>query len=64
MSISILCREFGMNCPFATVGDTEEDVLESLMYHMRTAHDEELEDWFEVEEFYECARRTIRERAA
>ncbi len=64
MSISILCRDFGMNCPLEINGDTEEEVLESLMHHMRTDHDLELEDWFEVEEFYESARRTIRGNAA
>ncbi len=64
MSISILCKELGMDCPFETKGENEEAVLESVMHHMHAEHKEELEDWFGIEEVYQAARKAIHEKAA
>jgi predicted small metal-binding protein len=64
MPISIHCKELGMDCPFETMGDTEEAVLDSVMRHIHLEHKEELEDWFENEEIYQAACKAIREKAA
>jgi predicted small metal-binding protein len=64
MSISIHCKELGMDCPFETKGETEEAVLDSFMRHIHSEHKEELEDWVEIEEIYQAACSVIREKAA
>ncbi len=64
MSISILCRELGMDCPFETNGETEEAVLDAVMHHMHARHLEDLEDWFGIEEVYQAVRKAIHEKAA
>ncbi len=64
MGISIHCRELGMDCPFETKGETEEDVLESVMRHVHSEHTEMVEEWFDTEEIYQAALKAIRERAA
>jgi predicted small metal-binding protein len=61
MSISISCKELGMDCNFVKEGETREVVIESLMHHVHTEH---AEDWFEIEEIYQAACSVIREKAA
>ena len=61
MSISISCKELGMDCNFVKEGETGEIVIESLMHHVQTEH---AEDWFEVEEIYQAACSVIRDKAA
>ncbi len=61
MPILISCRELGMDCHFVCEGETEGAVLELLVSHFQTAHDE---GWFEIEEFYETACAVVRAKAA
>ena len=61
MSMSISCKELGMDCDFVKEGETAEVVIESLMFHVHTEHNE---DWFEIEEIYQAACSVIREKAA
>lgn len=61
MSISISCRELGMDCHFVKEGDTGEEVIDSLLRHVHTEHSG---DWFEVEEIFQAACAVIREKAA
>ena len=61
MSISIGCRELGMDCYFVTDGESVEVAVDSLMRHVRAEHGE---DWFETEEIYQEACRVIREKIA
>jgi predicted small metal-binding protein len=61
MSISISCKELGMDCNFATEGETGQDAVGSLMRHVHTEHGE---DWFDIEEIYQAACSVIREKAA
>ncbi|TFH29823.1 MAG: DUF1059 domain-containing protein [Deltaproteobacteria bacterium] len=61
MSISIRCKELGMDCHFVTEGETGQVVLDSLMRHVHSEHNEE---WFEIEEIHQAACSVIREKAA
>ena len=61
MTISISCRELGVDCDFVREGETVENVIESLMQHMQNEHDE---DWFEAEEIYQAACSVVRAKAA
>jgi predicted small metal-binding protein len=61
MSISIPCRELGLDCLFEHEGDSEESVIESLIRHVQVEHEEE---WFGIEEIYQAARVAIRTKAA
>ena len=63
MAISIGCKELGMDCPFKTIGETKEGVLDSVMRHMRMEHKEKVEDWFEIEELYQAVCKAIYEKA-
>lgn len=61
MTVSISCKEVGMDCHFVTGGETGEVAIDSLMRHVGTEHSE---DWFEIEEIYQTACQVIREKAA
>lgn len=61
MTISISCRELGIDCNFVRDGETAESVIETLMQHMQTEH---AEDWFETEEIYQAACSVVRAKAA
>lgn len=61
MTVSISCKEVGMDCHFVTNGETGEVAIDSLMRHVETEHSE---DWFEIEEIYQAASQVIREKAA
>jgi len=61
MTVSISCKELGMDCSFVTDGETKEVAIDSLMRHVRTVQGE---DWFEIEELYPAACQVIREKAA
>jgi predicted small metal-binding protein len=69
MSVSISCRELGMDCHFVTQVDydfltlreAEEVVIDSLMRHVHTEH---TDDWFEIDKIYQAACKAIREKAA
>ena len=61
MTVSICCRELGMDCYFVTDGESVEGAVDSLMRHVGTEHDE---DWYEIEEIYQAACQVIREKAA
>ena len=61
MSVSLSCREVGMDCDFLTEGETEQAVLDSFMRHV---HMEHTEDWFESEEIYQAACAILHEKAA
>jgi len=61
MSISISCKEVGMECNFVTEGETGEEVMESLMRHV---HAEHTDDWFEIEEIFQAAYAVVRKKAA
>lgn len=61
MAVSISCRELGMECRFATEGETGEAAVDSLMRHVHAEHEDE---WFEIEEIYQKARSVIRGKAA
>jgi len=61
MSMSISCRELGMDCGFTMEGEKWDVVIESLMRHVQTEH---AEDWFEIEEIYQAACSVVRAKAA
>jgi|GEM_PF-918189 len=69
MSMSIGCKELGMDCDFVTQmycdyvtqREAEEFVIDSLLRHVYTEH---TEDWFEIEEICQAACSVIREKAA
>lgn len=61
MTVSISCKELGMDCGYMTDGETKEDAIDSLMRHVGTVH---CEDWFEIEEIYQDACQVIREKVA
>lgn len=61
MSLSISCRELGLDCLFLCEGETEEAVIDSFVRHVQTDHDEE---WFDIEAVYDAARVMIRGKAA
>ena len=61
MSISICCKELGMDCNFVVEGNTKEVVVESLMRHVQTEHTDE---WFDIEEIYQAACSVIEKKTA
>ena len=61
MSISISCKELGMNCEFVTEGETGTGAIDSLMRHVHADH---TDDWFETEEIHQAASAVVREKAA
>lgn len=69
MSMSISCKELGIDCDFVTQmysdnvtqREAEEFVIDSFMRHVHTDHPE---DWFESEEIYQATCKAIREKAA
>ena len=61
MTISISCRELGMECRFVTEAENEESLLEKLMEHVQSGHED---DWFEAEEIYHAALERLRQKAA
>jgi len=61
MSVSISCKELGVDCNFLTEGETGEVVIESLMRHVREEHSD---DWFEIEEIYQATCSVIRKKSA
>jgi predicted small metal-binding protein len=56
MSLSIRCKELGVDCHFVTEEETEEVVIESLMCHVRA---ERTDDWFETEEITRTPTRSF-----
>lgn len=64
MAISIGCKDIGIDCPFETIGETKEGVLDAVMRHMHAEHKENVEDWFEIEEIYQSACSVIRKKIA
>lgn len=61
MTISIGCKEMGLDCTFVVEGETREFVVGLLMQHVQTMH---TEDWFEIEEIYQAACSIARAKAA
>ena len=61
MSITISCKELGMDCGFMMEGETIDVVINSLMRYVQTEH---TEDWFEVEAIYQTACSVVRAKAA
>lgn len=61
MSMSISCKELGMDCNFVKEGETGEVIIETLMRHVHAEHSDE---WFEIEEIYQAACQILREKAA
>lgn len=61
MHTSISCRELGMDCDFVFEGETGENVIESLLRHVKEYH---TDDWFEMEEIYQAACSVARAKAA
>jgi predicted small metal-binding protein len=61
MHTSISCKELGIDCDFVIEGETGENVIESLLKHVKAEH---TENWFEVEEFYQAASSVARGKAA
>jgi len=61
MNTSIGCKELGIACDFVIEGKTGENVVESLMRHVKEEH---TDDWFEIEEIYQAACSVVREKAA
>jgi predicted small metal-binding protein len=61
MHTVISCKELGLDCDFAIEGETGENVIESLMRHVKEDH---TDDWFEIEEIYQAACSVARAKAA
>ncbi|MGE5663508.1 MAG: DUF1059 domain-containing protein [Deltaproteobacteria bacterium] len=61
MSLSISCRELGMDCLFLCEGETEEAIIDSFVLHVQADHDDE---WYDIEIMYDAARSMIRGKAA
>jgi len=64
MSVSIHCRELGIDCQYEVKGETEDAVLDLVLSHVHSEHPEKIEDWFDTEEIYQSALKAIREKAA
>lgn len=61
MSVSINCKELGIDCNFVIEGENGEIVIESFMRHLQAEH---TEDWFEIEETYQAVCTVVRAKAA
>ena len=61
MTVSISCKELGMDCQFVADAETGDDVIYLLMRHVHAEHSDE---WFEIEEIYQAACQVLREKAA
>jgi predicted small metal-binding protein len=61
MTISISCKELGVDCNCVSEGETAQIVMDSLIRHMNTEH---TDDWFEIEEVYQIAHEVIRKKVA
>lgn len=61
MTISIGCKEVGMDCYFVTDGESVEAAMDSFMRHVEAEHSD---GWFEIEEIYQAASQILRERVA
>lgn len=61
MTVSIICKDLGMDCQFVVEAETGDGAIEMLMHHV---HEEHGDDWFEIEEIYKAACQVIREKAA
>jgi predicted small metal-binding protein len=61
MHTAISCKELGLDCDFVIEGETGENVIESLMRHVKEDH---TDDWFEIEEIYQAACSVARAKAA
>ena len=61
MTVSIICKELGMDCQFVAEAETGDDAIDLLMRHV---HEEHGDDWFEIEEIYQAARQVIRRKVA
>jgi len=61
MHTSIGCKELGIDCDFVIEGETVENVIESLIHHVKEEH---TDNWFEIEEIYQAASSVARAKAA
>ncbi len=61
MTISISCRDLGMDCRFVAEAENEDALLELLMEHVENGHED---DWYEAEEIYNAACERLRKKAA
>ena len=61
MTVSIICKELGMDCKFVAEAETGDDAIDLLMRHVREEHGD---DWFEIEEIYQAACQVIRRKVA
>ena len=61
MTMTISCKELGMDCRFVAEGETGEAVIEFFMRHAQEDH---AEDWFEAEEIYQAVCSAVRAKAA
>ncbi len=61
MTISIGCRDLGMDCAFVAEAENEDALLELLMEHVQYGHED---DWFEAEEIYHAALERLGRKAA
>ena len=61
MSVSINCKEMGIECRFVAEAETGDGAIELLMRHV---HEEHGDDWFEIEEIYQAACQVIRRKVA
>ncbi len=61
MTITICCREMGIDCAFVIEEESGETAVQQLMQHVQTVH---TEDWFEIEEIYQAACSVARAKAA
>ena len=61
MDTTISCKELGIDCNFVIEGESGENVIESLIRHVKEEH---TDDWFEIEEIYQAAWSVARAKAA
>ena len=61
MVIELRCADLGLECGHVIHGNTEEEVIETLMRHIDMEHDS---DWFDHEEVYVAARDSMHRVAA
>ena len=62
MAYTLACKDAGISCPFVTQGETEEEVLQEGIKHVKKAHgytDEQVRDPKFLEESKKLIKKTL-----
>jgi predicted small metal-binding protein len=61
MAYTLACKDFGVDCPYVTHGETEEEVLQDGAKHVKEVHgytDEQIKDPKFLEESKKLIKKT------